>query len=102
MKQFREFKSQQQHINEIGPIGATIAVVMGLGTGAMALHKGLKKFKGYRENRADKKARKRDGFDMKVKVYNPTTGKEDEQEFYIDPKEGNKDLEKATGGAYPK
>jgi len=39
---------------------------------------------------------------MKVKVYNPTTGKEEEQEFYVDPKEGNEDLKKATGGAFPK
>ena len=37
MKQFREFSSQQQHINEIGPVGATIAGVMGLIGGAMAL-----------------------------------------------------------------
>lgn len=101
MKQFREFKSQQQVVNEIGPIGATIAGVMGLVGGAIALKKGLDKFKGYRENRADKKARKQDGFDMKVKVLNPETGKEEEQEFYIDPKKGNKDLEKLTGGKFP-
>ena len=102
MKKFREFKSQQQVVNEIGPIGATMAAAMGVVGGSVWLYKQLKKFKGYRENRADKKVRERDGFDMKIKVYNPTTGKEEEQEFYIDPKEGNKDLEKATGGAYPK
>ena len=48
MKQFREFSSQQQHINEIGPVGATIAGVMGLIGGAMALKKGIEKVKGYR------------------------------------------------------
>ena len=101
MKQFRNFIAEQKHINEIGPVGATIAGVMGLIGGYKAVKAGLKKFKGYRENRADKKARKRDGFDMKVKVYNPETGKDEEQEFYVDPKEGNKDLEKLTGGKFP-
>ena len=38
---------------------------------------------------------------MKVKVLNPETGKEEEQEFYVDPKKGNKDLEKLTGGKFP-
>ena len=87
MKKYTDFRSEQIHINEIGPVGATIMAVTGLIGGAMALKKGLDKFKGYRENKADKKARKRDGFDMKVKVYNPETGKDEEQEFYVDPKE---------------
>ena len=30
MKKFREFKSQQQVVNEIGPVGALIGGVMGL------------------------------------------------------------------------
>ena len=34
MKKFREFKSQQQVVNEIGPVGATIATAIGIGTGA--------------------------------------------------------------------
>ena len=50
MKKFREFKSQQQVVNEIGPVGATTAAVMGIVSGAMALKKGLDKFKGYRED----------------------------------------------------
>ena len=101
MKQFRNFTAEQKHINEIGPVGATIAGVMGLIGGYKAVKAGLKKFKGYRENRADKKARREQGFDMKVKVLNPETGKEEEQEFYIDPETGNKDLEKLTGGKFP-
>ena len=67
MKQFRNFTAEQKHINEIGPVGATIAGVMGLIGGYKAVKAGLKKFKGYRENRADKKARREQGFDMKVK-----------------------------------
>ena len=101
MKQFRNFTAEQKHINEIGPVGATIAGVMGLIGGYKAVKAGLKKFKGYRENRADKKARREQGFDMKVKVYNPETGKDEDQEFYIDPDTGNKDLEKLTGGKFP-
>ena len=101
MKQFRNFTAEQKHINEIGPVGATIAGVMGLIGGYKAVKAGLKKFKGYRENRADKKARREQGFDMKVKVYNPETGKDEDQEFYIDPKEGNKELEALTGGKFP-
>ena len=30
MKQFRNFIAEQKHINEIGPVGATIAGVLGL------------------------------------------------------------------------
>ena len=55
MKKFREFKSQQQVVNEIGPVGATIATAMGVVGGAMLLYKQLKKFKGYRESQREKK-----------------------------------------------
>ena len=101
MKQFREFKSQQQVINEIGPVGALIGSVMGIVGGAIALKKGLDKWKGYRENRADIKTRKRDGFDISVPVYDPETGKDKLTDFYVDPKEGNKELEALTGGKFP-
>ena len=56
MKKFREFKSQQQVVNEIGPVGATIATAIGIGTGAAWLYKQLKKFKGYRESQREKNA----------------------------------------------
>ena len=42
MKQFKEFSSEQTHINEIGPVGATIAGAMGLlglGIGGYKLYK---------------------------------------------------------------
>ncbi len=97
MKNFKDFKAEQQYTTEIiqyGPIGATLAAAAGIFGGYLAVKKGLEKFKGYRESKAEKKARERDGFDMTVKVYNPATGKEEDQDFYIDPKEGNADLEK--------
>ena len=105
MKTFKEFKSEQQHISEIGPIGTAIAGAMGLAGLGFAGYKLFKKakegIKGYRETKADKKARAQDGFTMSVKVYNPETDKEESQDFYIDPKDGNKDLEKITGGKFP-
>ena len=76
MKQFREFKSQQQVVNEIGPVGATFAAVMGIVGGAIALKKGLDKFKGYRESQKEKKANKK-GFVVDLKVFNKDTGEID-------------------------
>ena len=47
MKQFKEFRSEQIHIKELGPIGATIAGAMGLlGLGAA----GIKLYKKRKEN----------------------------------------------------
>ena len=46
MKQFKEFSSEQTHINEIGPGGATIAGAMGLlglGIGGYKLYKNQNK-----------------------------------------------------------
>jgi len=45
MKKFREFKSQQQVVNEIGPVGAVMAAAMGIVGGAMAVKKGLDNLK---------------------------------------------------------
>ena len=44
MRQFREFKSEQQYVTEIGPIAATLAGVAGLVGGAMAAKKLYKGF----------------------------------------------------------
>jgi hypothetical protein len=97
MKKFREFKSQQQVINEIGPVGATIAAAIGIGTGAAWLYKQLKKFKGYRESQKEKKSNKENGYEIELKTLNPATGKEETIPYFIDPKKpnpGNDDLAK--------
>tara|TARA_B100000902_G_scaffold11221_1_gene13737 strand:- start:498 stop:1427 length:930 start_codon:yes stop_codon:yes gene_type:complete len=73
MKKFTDFRSEQIHINEIGPVGATIAAVTGLIGGAFALKKGLDKYKGYRESQKEKKANKK-GFVVDLKVFNKDTG----------------------------
>ena len=97
MKNFKDFKAEQKYTTEIiqyGPIGATIAAAAGIFGSYLAIKKGLEKYKGYRESKAEKKAREQNGFDMTVKVYNPATGKEEDQDFWIHPKDGNADLEK--------
>ena len=98
MKKFKQFRAEQQYITEVGPFASAMMGAMGiigLGVGGWKLFKTAKeKIKGYRETKADKKARAQDGFSMSVKVYNPATDKEELQDFYVDPKEGNPDLEK--------
>ncbi len=64
MKKFKDFKAEQKLQTEIiqyGPIGATIAAAAGIFGSYLAIKKGLEKFKGYRESKAEKKARSRDG-----------------------------------------
>ena len=98
MKKYKQFRAEQQYITEVGPFASAMMGAMGiigLGVGGWKLFKTAKeKIKGYRETKADKKARAQDGFSMSVKVYNPATDKEELQDFYVDPKEGNPDLEK--------
>ena len=98
MKKFKQFRAEQQYITEVGPFASAMMgamCIIGLGVGGWKLFKTAKeKIKGYRETKADKKARKEDGFTMSLKVYNPATDKEELEDFYVDPKEGNPDLEK--------
>ena len=87
MKNFKDFKAEQKYTTEIiqyGPIGATIAAAAGIFGSYLAIKKGLEKYKGYRESKAEKKAREQNGFDMTVKVYNPATGKEEDQDKPFD------------------
>ena len=39
MKQFKQFRSEQQVINEVGPIGATMMAAMGIFGGGLAAYK---------------------------------------------------------------
>ena len=94
MKKFTDFRSEQIHINEIGPVGATIAAVTGLIGGAFALKKGLDKYKGYKESQKEKKANKK-GFVVNVKRFNPETGElEDRKEVVRGKKVDNDGVEK--------
>ena len=96
MKQFREFKSQQQVVNEIGPVGATIATVMGIVGGAMALKKGLDKFKGYRESQREKKQNAKTGLVVDLKVFNPETGEIENRKQVVRGKDARVDNDGAS------
>ena len=85
MKKYTDFRSEQIHINEIGPVGATIAAVTGLIGGAMALKKGLDKYKGYRETKKEKAANKEGGVFVKIKVFDKNTGKTTDRTEVIAP-----------------
>ena len=76
MKKYTDFRSEQIHIYEIGPVGATIMAVTGLIGGAIALKKGLKKLKGYKDSQKEKRANKK-GFVVDLKVFNQDTGEID-------------------------
>ena len=76
MKKFKEFKSEQQVISEVGPIGAVMMGAMGL-FGAWKAFKGVKeKIKGWKESKAEKKANEDSGVDIEIKKINPETGEE--------------------------
>ena len=97
MKQYKQFRAEQQHLAEIGPIGAVMMAAMGLFGLGFAGYKTYKKTKeaitGYVESRSQKKDNKKNGMDISLKVYNPATGKEELQDFYIDPEGRNPELE---------
>ena len=76
MKKFKEFKSEQQVISEVGPIGAVMMGAMGL-FGAWKAFKGVKdKITGWKESKAEKKANRESGVDIEIKKINPETGEE--------------------------
>ena len=55
MKNFKEFKSEQQYVTEIGPIAATLMGAMALWGSYKAFKKVKEKIKGYKETKAEKK-----------------------------------------------
>ena len=89
MKKYKQFRAEQQHLAEIGPIGAVMMGAMGLFGLGFAGYKMYKTAKagitGYVESRSQKKDNKKNGMDISLKVYNPASGKEELQDFYIDP-----------------
>ena len=97
MKKYKNFRAEQQHLAEIGPIGAVMMGAMGLFGLGFAGYKAYKKTKegitGYIESRSQKKDNKKNGMDITLKIYNPASGKEEAQDFYINPKGRNPELE---------
>ena len=78
MKKFKQFKSEQQHITEVGPYASAFmaaAGLVGLGVAGFKLFKSTKeKIKGYRETKAEKKQNPA-GEKILVPEFNPQTGK---------------------------
>ena len=79
MKKFKQFKSEQQHITEVGPYASAMMAGMGLiglGMGGWKLFKkGKEKIKGYRETKAEKKDNKEAGVYVKIKTWDNDKGK---------------------------
>jgi len=75
MRQFREFKSEQQYVTEIGPIAATLAGVAGLVGGAMAAKKLYKGFQSYRETKKEKEENSKRDVYVNIKKWDDDEGK---------------------------
>ena len=93
MKKFREFKSQQQVVNEIGPVGATIATAMGVVGGAIALKKALTSIVGFAQSQKERAANKK-GVVVDLKVFNPETGETDTVKKVVRKFKNNDGIEK--------
>ena len=80
MKKYKQFRTEQQYIAEVGPFASAMMVAMGaVGLGVAGWHlfkKGKEKIKGYRETKAEKKANRESGVEIPVKKINPDTGEE--------------------------
>jgi len=88
MKKFKEFKSEQQYVTEIGPIAGALMGAMALWGGYQAFKKVKSKWKGYKETKREKKDNKEAGVSIELKVFNPETGKTDvETEMIAGPGE---------------
>ena len=96
MKKYTDFRSEQIHINEIGPVGATIMAVTGLIGGAFALKKGLDKYKGYRESQKEKKQNAKTGLVVDLKVFNPETGETENRKKVVRGKDARVDNDGAS------
>ena len=60
--------------------------LFGLGFAGYKMYKKTKEgITGYVESRSQKKDNKKNGMDISLKVYNPESGKEEHQDFFIDP-----------------
>ena len=95
MKKFKQFKSEQQHITEVGPYASAMMVAMGafgLGLGGWKLFKkGKEAIKGYKETKAEKKANRESGVEIPVKKINPETGEDYEELVPLTGSEANLD-----------
>ena len=85
MKKFKEFKSEQQYVTEIGPIAATLMGAMALWGGYQAFKKVKSKIKGYKKSKSEKAQNKKTGLVVDLKVFNSETGETDTIPKVIEP-----------------
>ena len=83
MKQYKQFRSEQQYITEVGPLLGMITGLLGLAgvgyAGFKTAKAGIDKWKGYKESQAEKKANEASGVEIEVKKINPETGEQYEE-----------------------
>lgn len=79
MKKFKQFRSEQQYITEVGPFASAFMGAMGvvgLGMAGFKLFKSAKeKIKGYRETKAEKKDNQENGVFVQIKKWDNDKGK---------------------------
>jgi len=79
MKKYKEFRSEQQYITEVGPFASammTAMAVTGLGfAGFKLFQKGKEAIKGYKETKAEKKDNKENGVFVQIKKWDEKKGK---------------------------
>jgi len=79
MKKFKQFRSEQQYITEVGPYASAFMGAMGvvgLGMAGFKLFKSAKeKIKGYRETKAEKKDNQENGVFVQIKKWDEKKGK---------------------------
>jgi hypothetical protein len=97
MKNYKQFRAEQQYITEVGPFASAMMVAMGaagLGFAGFKLFKSAKeKIKGYRETKAEKKANRESGVEIEVKKINPETGEEYEELVPLSGSDANLDAD---------
>ena len=79
MKKYKQFRSEQQYITEVGPFASAMMVAMGaagLGFAGWKLFKTAKeKIKGYKETKQEKKENQENGVFVNIKKWDDAQGK---------------------------
>jgi len=79
MKNYKQFRAEQQYITEVGPFASAMMVAMGaagLGFAGFKLFKTAKeKIKGYKETKQEKKENKENGVFVNIKKWDDAQGK---------------------------
>ena len=79
MKKYKQFRTEQQYIAEVGPFASAMMSAMAIFGGGMAAWKlyktGKEKIKGYRETKQEKKENQENGVFVNIKKWDDEAGK---------------------------